>query len=95
MTFPEINLHIHSTFSDGKNTIRQIVESALNLNLEYIAITDHFTNSWKDWVSKLENTDKISEYLGEITECQNYIREHGKKLVVFKGLEVDLGSSAR
>ncbi len=95
MTLPEINLHIHSTFSDGKNTIRQIVESSLNLNLDYIAITDHFTNSWKDWVSKLKNIDKISEYLGEITQCQNHLREYRKKLTVFKGLEVDLGSSTR
>jgi len=95
MTLPEINLHIHSTFSDGKNTIRQIVERALNLNLDYIAITDHFTDSWKEWVSKLNNVDKISEYLGEISECQNHLRDYGKNLVVFKGIEVDLGSSAR
>ena len=95
MTFPEINLHIHSTFSDGKNTIRQIVERALNLKLDYIAITDHFTDSWKEWVSKLNNIDKISEYLEEISECQNYLRIYRKNLVVFKGLEVDLGSSAR
>ncbi|MBY8986457.1 MAG: PHP domain-containing protein [Candidatus Lokiarchaeota archaeon] len=95
MPFPEINLHIHSTFSDGKNTIRQIVESALNVNLDYIAITDHFTNSWKNWVTKLENTDTIEEYLGEITLCQDYLREYKKNLIVFKGLEVDLGSSLR
>jgi len=95
MSFPKMNLHIHSTFSDGKVSIRKMVKSALKLNLDYIAITDHFTDSWKDWVSKLKDIDKISEYLGEITECQNYIREFGKKLVVFKGLEVDLGSSAR
>jgi len=95
MTFPEINLHIHSIFSDGKNSIRQIVESALNLNLDYIAITDHFTNSWKDWVSKLKNTDIISEYLEEITQCQNHLKEYSKKLTVLKGLEVDLGSSAQ
>ena len=94
MSFPEMNLHIHSTFSDGKDSIRKIVKSALKLNLDYIAITDHFTNSWKDWVSKLKNIDEITEYLGEITECQNHIRDCGKKLTVFKGLEVDLGSSA-
>jgi len=95
MTLPEINLHIHSTFSDGKNTIRQIVERALNLNLDYIAITDHFTDSWKDWVSKLKDIDKISEYLGEITQCQKHLREYRKNLVVLKGLEVDLGCSTR
>jgi histidinol phosphatase-like PHP family hydrolase len=95
MSVPEINLHIHSTFSDGKDSIRKIVKNALKLNLDYIAITDHFTDSWKDWVSKLKDIDEISEYLGEISQCQDYIRDYGKNLVVFKGLEVDLGSSAR
>jgi histidinol phosphatase-like PHP family hydrolase len=95
MSFPKINLHIHSTFSDGKDSIRKIVKNALKLNLDFIAITDHFTDSWKDWVSKLKDIDELSDYLGEITQCQNYIRENGKNLVVFKGLEVDLGSSAR
>jgi histidinol phosphatase-like PHP family hydrolase len=95
MAFPNINLHIHSTFSDGKNFIRQIVESALNLEMDFIAITDHFTNSWKEWVSKLKDNDIITEYLREIGECQNHLREIRESLVVFKGLEIDLGSSTR
>ncbi len=95
MSLPEMNLHIHSTFSDGKDSIRTIVQSALKLDLDYIAITDHFTDSWKDWVTNLKDVDSISEYLGEITACQNHIREYGNNLRVFKGLEVDLGSSVR
>ena len=93
ISFPRINLHIHSNFSDGKNSIRQIVDKALKMNLDFIAITDHFTNSWKEWVSKLKDEEKISEYLAEITLCQNYLRDKGKTLTVFKGLEVDLSSS--
>lgn len=95
MAFPKINLHIHSTYSDGKNNISQIVKSALNLEMDYIAITDHFTNSWKEWVSKLKNIDIITEYLREINECQEYLSKIRKNLVVFKGLEIDLGSSPR
>jgi DNA polymerase (family 10) len=93
MQFPKINLHIHSTYSDGKQTIRQIVEIALKLELEYIAITDHFTDSWKAWVSKLNNTQIIFEYLDDLLNCQNYLRDYDKSLVLLKGLEVDLGSS--
>jgi histidinol phosphatase-like PHP family hydrolase len=91
--YPQINLHIHSNFSDGKNSVEEIVESALKSNLDYIAITDHFTDSWKEWVSKLKNEDIISEYLTEIEICQNYLRETKKNLVLLKGLEVDLSSS--
>ncbi|MFW9896491.1 MAG: PHP domain-containing protein [Candidatus Thorarchaeota archaeon] len=93
MPYPKINLHIHSTFSDGKNSIRQLVERAVTLNLDIIAITDHFTNSWKDWVTKLINVEKVNEYLEEISQCQTYLRKNKKNLQVFKGLEIDLGSS--
>ena len=35
------DLHIHSTFSDGKDTPEEIVEAAKAAGLRYIAITDH------------------------------------------------------
>ena len=35
------DLHMHTNFSDGVNTIDEMVESALNLGYEYIGITDH------------------------------------------------------
>ncbi|MFW6122523.1 MAG: PHP domain-containing protein, partial [Petrotogales bacterium] len=35
------DLHIHSDFSDGNATIPQLVEKGLQLNYDYIAITDH------------------------------------------------------
>ena len=76
--YPHINLHTHSNFSDGKNSIKEIVERALESDLGYIAITDHFTDSWKEWVSKLKNEDKISEYLKEIMFYQNYLRDKKK-----------------
>ena len=91
--FPKINLHIHSDFSDGKNSIMQIVESALKSDLEYIAITDHFTDSWKEWVSSLKNEEKVSEYLRELVQAQNFLKEKKKKLMLLKGLEIDLSSS--
>ncbi len=35
------DLHIHTTFSDGKDTPEEIVEAAKAAGLHYIAITDH------------------------------------------------------
>ncbi len=93
MVFPKINLHIHSNYSDGKPNIKQIVERALELELNYVAITDHFTNSWKASVSKLNNYDTIMEYLEEISNYQNYLRDNEKNLMLYKGIEVDLSSS--
>ncbi len=91
--YPKINLHIHSNYSDGKQTINQIVKRALNLGLDYIAITDHFTNSWKSWVSTLSNHEMISNYLVEISQTQRYLKKNDRQLKLLKGIELDLGSS--
>ena len=93
MPFPKINLHIHSNYSDGIQTINQIIDKAVKLDLDYIAITDHFTNSWKAWVSTLKNSDTISTYLEEISNYQDYLSKFNKKLTVLKGIEVDLAST--
>jgi len=95
MPFPKINLHIHSVYSDGKDTIEQIMKRALKLGLKYVAITDHFTDSWKEWVSILKNHEKMLEYLEELTDCQEFLRINNETLTLYKGLEIDLGSSVK
>ncbi len=94
MKFPKINLHIHSNFSDGKSSIKNIVEKALKLDMDYIAITDHFTNSWKAHVIRsLDCEEKINEYLTELSIHQTNLIHNNSKLKLFKGIEVDLESS--
>lgn len=95
MPFPKINLHIHSNYSDGKQTINQIVDKAIKLELDYIAITDHFTNSWKAWFSTLNNNETISKYLEELSSCQRYLINNNNHLRLLKGLEVDLASTEK
>lgn len=36
-----VDLHIHTTYSDGADTLIEVLEKAQKLNLEYISITDH------------------------------------------------------
>lgn len=89
-----INFHIHSEYSDGKQTISSIIKSAINANLEYIAITDHFSNSWKaKIIPTLDSAEKIDNYIAEIETYNNQLIEKSLKLVVLKGIEIDLGSS--
>jgi DNA polymerase (family 10) len=38
------DLHMHTTESDGNNSIREMAEAAIERGLEYIAITDHSKN---------------------------------------------------
>lgn len=35
------NLHTHSTWSDGSDTLDQLVEEAMKRGMEYLAVTDH------------------------------------------------------
>lgn len=41
--YKNANLHIHTSFSDGKLHPSEIIELALKKNLKYISITDHNT----------------------------------------------------
>jgi len=94
MIFPKINLHIHSTYSDGKNSIRDIVEKSFKLGLDCICITDHFTNSWKAKViPSLDSKEKIENYLNEISDIQQELKSQPNKLVLLKGIEIDITSS--
>ena len=40
------DLHMHSTWSDGRDSILQMARSARALGYEYIAITDHSERAW-------------------------------------------------
>ena len=35
------DVHVHSTYSDGQNTIEEMAEAAQNMGYEYVAISDH------------------------------------------------------
>ena len=37
----KIDLHIHTTYSDGAFSPEQVVDTALECNLDVIALTDH------------------------------------------------------
>ncbi|MEM3646654.1 MAG: CehA/McbA family metallohydrolase [Thermofilum sp.] len=39
------DLHVHSHHSDGKHSVRELANMALEQNLDYIALTDHNTHS--------------------------------------------------
>jgi len=94
MIFPKINLHIHSTYSDGNNSIREIVDKSIKQGLEYICITDHFTNSWKaNVIPSLDTKEKMERYLTELSEIREELTDNNQNLVLLKGIEVDITSS--
>ena len=63
------DLHTHSTWSDGLNSIKEMVEAAISLGYEYIAITDHSQSlavaNWLDpkrWAERLKEIEDLRKF---------------------------------
>lgn len=70
-----IDLHIHSTYSDGSYSVKEILQEAQNKKLEYISITDH---DCIDAYKELENMNIKNYYKGNIIvgcEFKCYLEE--------------------
>lgn len=77
------DLHIHSKWSDGVNSIEEIVESACKMGYQYIAITDH-SQSLK--IANGLTTARLEEQSREILNVQ----EKFPDIKILKGVEVDI-----
>ena len=72
----KIDLHIHSNYSDGSNSISELAEIIKDSGLEIFALTDHDTVSGCDEMAKLvgQNTKFIKGV--EFTCITNGIKCH-------------------
>ena len=77
------DLHTHSVWSDGQNTIADMVGAAKQLGYEYVAITDH---SERAWSSRKLAAKEVSAQREEIEEIRARIRG----ITVLHGVEVDI-----
>jgi DNA polymerase (family 10) len=78
------DLHMHTTASDGHNSIREMAEAALALGYGYIAITDHSKN--------LAMTNGLDEKraLEQIERIREVDRQMKDRIRVLAGIEVDI-----
>lgn len=78
------DLHMHTDATDGRNTIREMAEAALEKGYAYIAITDHSKNlamtNGLDEVRAIEHRERI----------RAVDREMEGRIRVFSGVEVDI-----
>lgn len=79
------DLHTHTTYSDGKNTVEEMVEHARELGYEYIALTDH---SPSQRVARGLNVDRLNEKIEEIERVRKRSRGRGPHILI--GAEVDI-----
>ncbi len=78
------DVHMHTTASDGRNSIREMADAAIAAGYQYIAITDHSKN--------LAMTNGLDEKraLEHIKKIQQVDRELEGRIRVFTGIEVDI-----
>ena len=77
------DLHLHTTESDGKNTLREMVKAARARGYEYLAVTEHSKRlamvgglDEKRLMKQMDEVDRLNEEL--------------KGFTVLKGIEVDI-----
>ena len=87
-----IDLHTHSTWSDGRFSPEQIVRAAIAAGLSHVAITDHYFTTKLASGRFYVGPDQASEYVAHIRELA--IR-YAAQISVLAGLEIDFSGRAR
>ena len=78
------DVHMHTTKTDGKNTIQEMAEAAIARGYEYIAITDHSKN-----LSMIMGLND-EEALAHVQKIREAEAELGSRIRIFSGIEVDI-----
>ncbi len=78
------NYHTHTKYCDGKNSVEEMVLSALGAGLKSIGFSGHMTLPFpNDFTMRLEN---LEEYFQDIEAAKN---QYGDQIQINTGLEVD------
>lgn len=77
------DLHMHSSWSDGRDTLQMMVYGARELGYEYVAITDHSERAWSS--RKLSAADVPRQ-----REEVEALRQTLTGMTVLHGVEVDI-----
>lgn len=77
------DLHMHTTATDGMNSIREMAEAAKSRGLSYIAITDH---SKRVTMANGLDADRLRAHWAEIDKVRSQI----SGIEILKGIECDI-----
>ncbi len=77
------DLHMHTTWSDGRDSVREMAEACRDRGYAYMAITDH---SQAVTVARGLTPERLREQWGEIDQA----REEVEGIRILKGCEVDI-----
>jgi DNA polymerase (family 10) len=82
------DLHMHSHYSDGRDSVEAMVRACVELGYEYMAITDHSPHSA---ASRNLSPDSVARQAEEIAS----LRARFPQIVILHGCEVDILSDGR
>jgi DNA polymerase (family 10) len=77
------DLHVHSKWTDGRETIEAMVTAAKERGYEYVCISDH---SVARGIARGLNQERLEEQLAEIEQ----LRKKTKGIEILTGMEVDI-----
>ena len=77
------DLHMHTMWSDGRDSVEAMVAMCVSLGYQYLAITDHSPHSA---ASRNLSIDDVKRQAEEIAEA----REHHPEIAILHGCEVDI-----
>ncbi|MBI1821279.1 MAG: DNA polymerase/3'-5' exonuclease PolX [Nitrospirae bacterium] len=75
--------HVHTTYSDGKNSLNEMIQEAKRLGYQYVGISDHSQSAF--YAHGLKET-QIKEQHDEIDKLQ----KKNPEIKIFKGIEADI-----
>ena len=75
--------HVHSNYSDGVNTIEELINKAIEKGFKYIGISDHSQSAF--YANGLKDEDIINQHR-EIEE----LRDKYPEIAIYKGIESDI-----
>ena len=82
------DLHMHTTATDGEDTLAEMVRAAVAIGLRYIAITDH---GQRVTMARGLDPGRLLKQWNEIDRLNESLAEDGHPpIVVLKGIEVDM-----
>jgi len=85
------DLQMHSTWSDGLNSIEEMAKKAMNMGLEYIAITDHIRGTFDHKISE----KALNQQWKEIDKLNTRYKRQDTNFRILKGGEVDILNDGR
>jgi DNA polymerase (family 10) len=80
-------VHCHTTYSDGKHTLEEMVRAAQTMGMKYITITDHSPTAF--YAGGL-TVDRLRRQWDEIDEIQEKV-----KIKILRGTESDIVADGR